>query len=132
VLTRTVQGQVDAMARKFIAGASPADALPHLRNRWDQGIAFSVDLLGEACLSGQEAQVYQRRYIELIEQLSFDLAGWPSNDLLERDHLGSIPRINVSIKISSLSARLKPIDPQSSIESLIETLSPILTLAGEK
>ena len=33
---------------------------------WKQGVAFSVDLLGEACVSEAEAEVCRRRYLDLL------------------------------------------------------------------
>src|SRR5205085_10151989 len=38
---------VARMARQFIAGATPAQALPKLRAMWTAGEAATVDLLGE-------------------------------------------------------------------------------------
>src|SRR5262249_48933417 len=48
------------------------------------------------------------------------------------DHLGPIPRTNVSIKISSLSARCDPIDTEGAVGDLMKRLGPILTAAGER
>jgi RHH-type proline utilization regulon transcriptional repressor/proline dehydrogenase/delta 1-pyrroline-5-carboxylate dehydrogenase len=42
------------MAAKFIAGEDAESALPALRTLWDEGVAFSVDLLGEACVGQTE------------------------------------------------------------------------------
>src|SRR3954468_17579252 len=68
-LAGTIASQIRAMAEKFIAGTDGASALPRLRELWDRGMAFSVDLLGEACVSDAEAANYQRQYLELIENL---------------------------------------------------------------
>ena len=46
-----------------------ASALPTLKKQWNEGVAFSVDLLGEACVSDEEAAAYQRRYLDLVETL---------------------------------------------------------------
>src|SRR5205807_723198 len=94
-----------------------------------RGMAFSVDLLGEACVSDEEAAAYQQRYLDLVDQLPQQVASWPANPLLESDHLGPIPRANVSIKISSLFARTKPIDTDGSIRGLLAALAPILESA---
>ncbi|HEY8667368.1 MAG TPA: proline dehydrogenase family protein, partial [Tepidisphaeraceae bacterium] len=128
-LASTIGGQIQSMAEKFILAESAAAALPKLRGLWDQSIAFSVDLLGEACVSDAEAAEYQRRYLELIEVLAEQTRDWPANPVLETNHLGAIPRANVSVKISSLSARIKPADTEGSVERLMETLRPILQAA---
>ena len=97
-------GAVAALVRAQ-TGTDAASALPNLRTLWDDGIAFSVDLLGEACVSDAEAEAYQNKYLDLVNNLPATVASWKPNARLESDHLGPIPRTNVSIKISSLSAR---------------------------
>ena len=128
---RTVAGQITAMGQRFIAGTDAVSALPKLKKLWSQGIGFSVDLLGEACLSNAEAQVYQGKYLDLVTNLPASTAAWPANDCLEHDHLGPIPRTNVSIKISSLFARTDAIDIDGSIAGLIEALRPVLEAARD-
>jgi RHH-type proline utilization regulon transcriptional repressor/proline dehydrogenase/delta 1-pyrroline-5-carboxylate dehydrogenase len=130
-LTSTVTSQVKTMASQFIAGTDAADALPKLRKLWDQGASFTVDLLGEACLSDEEATAYQQRYADLITSLPKAVADWPAQPGLESDHLGPIPRVNVSIKISSLYARTNPIDFEGSLAGLEAALAPLLRAAGE-
>jgi RHH-type transcriptional regulator, proline utilization regulon repressor / proline dehydrogenase / delta 1-pyrroline-5-carboxylate dehydrogenase len=124
--------QITGMASKFIAGTDAASALPGLKQLWNDGIAFSVDLLGEACVSDEEADHYRDKYLDLIRNLPEQVASWPANARLERDHLGPIPRTNVSIKISSLSARCDPIDAEGGIRDLLTRLEPILETARDK
>ncbi|MFM7051263.1 MAG: proline dehydrogenase family protein, partial [Planctomycetota bacterium] len=132
VVTKTMSSQITGMAQKFIAGTDAATALPTLRRIWDSGLCFSVDLLGEACVSDEEAEAYRRKYLDLIENLPQTVASWAGNPRLESDHLGAIPRTNVSIKISSLSARVDPIDTEGSIRGLLENIGPILEAAKKK
>ncbi len=124
--------QITAMAGNFIAGTDAASALPRLRGLWDEGSAFSVDLLGEACVSDEEARAYQARYLDLLEKLPEEVAGWPANLRLETDHLGPVPRTNVSIKISALSARTDAIDFEGSLRALEEALGPVLRAAAQR
>ncbi|MFG0326397.1 MAG: proline dehydrogenase family protein [Phycisphaerales bacterium JB037] len=131
LMTSTISGQIKSMAGKFIAGVDAADALPGLRKLWDRGIAFSVDLLGEACVSDAEADAYQAKYLDLIENLPGEASGWKAQPVLESDHLGGIPRVNVSVKISSLSARCNPIDTEGSIRDLLTRLEPVLETARD-
>ncbi len=131
-MTKTVAGRIEAMGKRFIAGTNAASALPMLESLWKEGMAFSVDLLGEACVSNAEAAEYQRRYLDLVDNLPDSVAAWPSNPVLECDHLGPIPRANVSIKISSLFARTDPIDHAGSLDGLVQSLRPILERAAER
>ena len=93
-LASTVTNQIQSMAERFIAGTDAQSALPRLRELWDRGMCFSVDLLGEFCVSDEEAAVYQKRYLDLISTLPQQVAAWPTNPVLESDHLGAVPRID--------------------------------------
>ena len=84
---RTIASQIEQMAGTFIAGGELESALPVLEERWREGIAFSVDVLGEACVSHAEAAGYAQRYLTLIEKLPAMIADWPANDRLEMDNL---------------------------------------------
>ena len=128
----TVSGQIKAMAQKFIAGTDAAGALPMLKKLWEGGTAFSVDLLGEACVSDEEADAYQAKYLDLVSTLPGVVSGWPRQDLLEQDHLGAIPRCNVSVKVSSLSARCDAIGFDGAIADIMKRLMPILEVARDK
>jgi RHH-type proline utilization regulon transcriptional repressor/proline dehydrogenase/delta 1-pyrroline-5-carboxylate dehydrogenase len=132
LLAKTMSGQITGMAERFIAGTDAKSALPQLKKLWSQGIAFSVDLLGEACVSDSEAEAYRGKYLDLIRNLPQDVAAWPANPRLESDHLGAIPRVNVSIKISSLYAKTDPIAFEGSIRGLMDTLLPVLEAARER
>ena len=106
-----------------------ASALPALDRMWRQGMCFSVDLLGEACVSDEEARLYRQKYLDLVENLPKRVAAWPAKPVLESDHLGPVARTNVSIKISSLSARVDPIDTDGSVRALMAEIRPILEAA---
>ncbi|MEC9373017.1 MAG: bifunctional proline dehydrogenase/L-glutamate gamma-semialdehyde dehydrogenase, partial [Planctomycetota bacterium] len=107
-------------------------ALPGLKRLWDDDIAFSVDLLGEACVSDAEADMYRDKYLDLVANLPETVSSWKKNELLERDHLGPIPRTNVSVKVSALSAKDDPIDTEGAIRDIMSRLVPILELARDR
>jgi RHH-type proline utilization regulon transcriptional repressor/proline dehydrogenase/delta 1-pyrroline-5-carboxylate dehydrogenase len=130
-LHRVVSSQVESMARRFIAGQDVQDALPRLRRRWQDGIAFSIDLLGEACLHQQEAHAYQVRYLETIGALAGAVGQWPAQPRLDADHLGPIPRGNISIKVSALAGKVDPLDYQGSLRRLMAGVEPILAAAAQ-
>ncbi|MEM9020635.1 MAG: proline dehydrogenase family protein [Planctomycetota bacterium] len=132
LMSKTIASQIVAMAKRYIAGVDADSAVPGLRRRWDDGIAFSVDLLGEACVSEKEAEGYRARYLDLITTLAEEVKAWPAHAHLERDHLGPIPRANVSIKVSSLVAKFDPIDFQGSIDRCFGAIQPLLEAAGKR
>ena len=126
---KAIRSQVEQMARSFIAGSTVEEAAPRLAELWQHGRAWSVDLLGETTISDREADRYRDRCVEALTLLAREAAMWPSLPLLERDHLGPIPRVQLSIKISALSPHLDPIDPEGSYHSVAARLRPILDLA---
>ena len=129
---KTIGGQIHSMAEKFIAGIDAASAVGNLKGLWNDGIAFSVDLLGEACVSDVEAEEYQAKYLDLVNNLPEKVAGFKANERLESDHIGKVPRTNVSVKISSLSPMVDAIDTEGSIAALMKRLLPILEAAKAK
>ena len=131
-LAKTISTNIMRMAKTFIAGENLVEALPKLKREWDQGVAFSVDILGEACLSDVEADLYRQRYLELIEGLADEVRWWTTQPILESDHLGPIPQCNVSIKVSSLAADLKIVDFDGTIDRLYESLQPLLHAAATR
>lgn len=130
--TGVIASQIKGMASKFIAGTDAKTALPGLESLWKDGIASSVDLLGETCVSDEEADSYANKYMDLVATLPGAMAGWSPNTRLESDHLGAIPRCNVSIKISALSARLSVTDPEGGMKDLLRRLMPILETARDR
>src|SRR5205807_10337327 len=79
------------MAHRLIVGETPASALGVLRELWSDGVARSVDLLGEATVTQSEADRYAARCDAALADLARAQAGWPGRDVLERDSLGPIP-----------------------------------------
>ncbi|MDF2459470.1 MAG: putA [Nitrospira sp.] len=126
---RAIRAQVEQMARTFIAGSSIEDAVPVLGAVWTGGKAWSVDLLGEATISDQEADRYRDRCVAALDALAQASGAWPATPLLEQDHLGAVPRVQLSLKISALSPHLDPIDPEGSFRSVAARLRPIVDAA---
>lgn len=124
-----IAGQMTGMAQKFIAGTTAAEAMGALRKIWDSDLAFTLDLLGEATVSEAEAQTYVARYNEILDTLVAQTASWPAKPLLEQASWGSVPRVNVSVKVSSLYSQIDPIDFQSSIDAVKERLRPLFRKA---
>jgi proline dehydrogenase len=119
------------MAHRFIVGESPASALGVLRELWNDGVASSVDLLGEATVTQTEADRYAARCEEALSDLARAQASWPERDGLERDSIGPIPRTNVSVKISALTPLLRPDAPERGRLDAAARLRPLLRHALE-
>jgi RHH-type proline utilization regulon transcriptional repressor/proline dehydrogenase/delta 1-pyrroline-5-carboxylate dehydrogenase len=119
---------VSGMARQFIAGRNPEDVMKTLRKKRRQGIGFTVDLLGEAVVSEEEAAEYTGRCQELLEHLVRETHGW-TDPLGESSEL--FPVVNVSVKISALYSQMNPADPADAVAHLAPKLRPILRRAKE-
>ena len=124
-LADTVASQIVAMAGKFIladdvqAAPAPVAGVPLARHDMQHRPAGRG--LPQRCRSRRPTQ---RRYLALIDTLAREAQAWPVDVALDADPFGPIPRANVSVKISSLSARIKPADSKGSIQRLIEALTP--------
>ncbi len=127
---RIIRGRVASFARQFIAGSDPQDALNTLRQMWNQGLAFTVDLLGEAVLTNNEARAYASRYMTLLDFLCAETKNWPPNPMLDMDDKGTIPRLDISLKVSSFYSQLDPIDWEGSVRNTVSGLTDILEKAG--
>ncbi len=114
----------EALASRFIAPSGidgVRTTLQYLENhrRWG-----SFDILGELVLSDEEATHYKEGYLHLLERL--------------RDHPqagkrtpGDIPQLQISIKLSALTADFNPIDPKGAIARVRESADEVFSLAQE-
>src|SRR3954467_3875423 len=117
------------MAQRFIVGATPKDAVPTLRGLWNDGIASSVDLLGEATVTQPEADRYAARCADALEVLADAYSRLPDQPQLETDDVGPLPRANLSVKVSALTPLLRPDAPDIGREDAARRLRPLLARA---
>lgn len=132
LMAAAVRKNVTQMARMFITGESPKDALTSLVKSRTQNIGFTVDLLGEATLSEDEALEYQTRYVDLIDYLSKEAQTWAPIDLIDTDDEGPIPRVNVSIKLTALYSQINEKSWEHSKEMLKNRIRPLFSLGKER
>jgi RHH-type proline utilization regulon transcriptional repressor/proline dehydrogenase/delta 1-pyrroline-5-carboxylate dehydrogenase len=117
------------MAHRFIAGSTVAEALKTIAAMRRRPLTFTIDLLGEATITEAEAEHYQHQYFELIEGLSREVNTWPAVPQIDSDAAGPIPRVNVSVKLSSLYSQFDAIAPEATSDAVRGRLRPILRLA---
>lgn len=125
LMAGAIKKNVTSMAKMFITGETPDEALTVLKKARKNNMTFTVDILGEATLSEKEALEYQKRYIELIEWLAKDAAKWEEIPLLDRDADGPIPKINVSVKMTAVYSQINDKAWEESKTMLKERLRPI-------
>jgi RHH-type proline utilization regulon transcriptional repressor/proline dehydrogenase/delta 1-pyrroline-5-carboxylate dehydrogenase len=124
-------GGVRHMAHRFIVGDSPAAALGVFRGLWDRGVASSVDLLGEATVTAEEAERYAARCADALEVIGGAAPKWRSHPRLEHDSVGPVPRANVSVKVSALTPLLRPDAPAIGRRDAAQRLRPLLRRARD-
>ena len=79
---------------------------------WRTGSATTVDLLGEKTVVAAEADRYAdagRWSSTLTDASVTDQPPWAPDDHLERDDLGPLPRVNVSVKPTALAVHYEPL-----------------------
>lgn len=129
---RMIQAGTTRMARQFVAGSSLDQIAKRLRRQWDQGFAFTLDVLGEATITEKEADLYRDEYLALLERLGPETRQWPRKDRLEQASYGWVPRLNLSIKVSALFSLFDPIDEPGTIKGVGARLREILRQARQQ
>jgi len=132
MIARSIAGNIVGMASQFIVGANPEEALSGLGKLRSQGMAFTVDLLGEAVVSEREAEEYLRRYFHLLDFLSDASGNWqPLGGVSGELDWGHAPKVNVSLKTSAMYSQMNPCAFEASISMAKERLRPIFRKALE-
>ncbi|HWK25306.1 MAG TPA: proline dehydrogenase family protein [Solirubrobacter sp.] len=120
------------MAHRFIVGERPDAALGVLRDLWKDGVASTVDLLGEATVTQAEAQRYADRCADALDTIAGAAAAWPPREQLERDSAGPLARANLSVKVSALTPLLRADAPERGKRDAADRLRPLLRRAAER
>jgi RHH-type proline utilization regulon transcriptional repressor/proline dehydrogenase/delta 1-pyrroline-5-carboxylate dehydrogenase len=120
------------IAHRFIVGETPKEALSVLSQLWSRGVASSVDLLGEATVTEAEADRYAERCATALRELADAVRRWPPRPRLERDGSGTLPRANLSVKVSALTPLLRPDAPELGKRDAATRLRPLLVAARDQ
>ena len=119
------------MAHRFIVGEDPKAALGVLRDLWRDGVASSVDLLGEMTVTQAEAERYAARCAEALDVIAAATREWPARPQLERDGAGPLPRANLSVKVSALTPLLRADAPERGKRDAADRLRGLLRRARD-
>jgi RHH-type proline utilization regulon transcriptional repressor/proline dehydrogenase/delta 1-pyrroline-5-carboxylate dehydrogenase len=119
IVAPLVRKTFGGLSQRFMAGQDLRQVLRTLSRLHHQGMGYSLDLLGEAVLSEEEAGRYQQAYLDLLRQLARATGDKPG----QRPH--------VSLKLSSLYSQITAEDPRGSVRAIAERLRPLLRTARE-
>lgn len=117
------------MAGRFIAGKDAKEVTHAIERLRHHNLAFTVDLLGEAVISEAEAEAFQQRYLDLLRELTAVAQRWPHNAQTDSAPFGPVPRVNISIKLTALTAHFDPMASEATAEAVKTRLRPLLRLA---
>ncbi len=106
-----VRHSVQRLARQFLAEETPRALARLLSSVRALPAHVSLDVVGEAVLGDADADAYCNRVMRLVETLSGEANG------------------DVSIKLSALTPRFDPIDPEGSAARIWKRLAPIVDAA---
>jgi proline dehydrogenase len=119
------------LGRRFIVASDAQAAIRPLAKVWRAGACNSLDLLGEATVSEQEAERYAARCLSALDCLARSSRTWREQPLLDFDSVGRLPRAHLSIKLSALTADLRPDAPERGVASARDRLRDLLRAARE-
>jgi len=117
---------VRRMANRFIVKHDNKSLTGYIQALEAKGYLFTLDVLGEAVHGEHEAEAFFQRYLDLTSHLGRRLGRRRSPA-----PPGSGPRVNLSIKLSSLTSHFDPWDPEGSTAVIQKRLRPLFRAARE-
>lgn len=130
-VARILKSGMKSLAEQFIVGRDVDDALNALEKFRNEGLAISLDIVGEEALSDRETSLYARKYENLVRATAPIVNSWTDIPLLDEDNRGPIARLDVSLKATSFYSHVDPIDWEGSIENTKRNLAGVFIAAQE-
>lgn len=127
----TVAPAVETLAHKYISGENIKQVVRTLERLRKDKMGFTVDLLGEAVITETEAQVYLNRYLELMQELSIAAKNWSQVDAIDKADNETLPRVQVSVKLTAFYSQFDPLDPKGSEVKVGDKIRLLLRRAAE-
>ena len=115
LLGKTIRKNLESMARQFIIGSTVPETVRNIGKFRLKGFAFTLDVLGEATVSEQEADAYVENYMRLLDGLEREQSDWPALGGDSSLDWGHAPKIDLSIKPSALYSQMNPADFEGSV-----------------
>ncbi|MGK7917483.1 MAG: L-glutamate gamma-semialdehyde dehydrogenase [Prochloraceae cyanobacterium] len=131
IAAATIIKAVETLAHKYIAGENIQQAIKTIERLRKDKMAFTIDLLGEAVITEAEAKSYLQGYLDLIEQLTQEGKKWSVVPEIDTADDISLPRVQVSVKLTAFYSQFDPIDPQGSKEKVCDRIRILLRRAKE-
>ncbi|WP_019507641.1 L-glutamate gamma-semialdehyde dehydrogenase [Pleurocapsa sp. PCC 7319] len=127
----TITKAVETLAYKYIAGENIAEVIKTIDRLRKQGMTYTIDLLGEAVITENEAQDYLQRYLDLMEQLTQKAQTWKRVEGIDLADGEDLPQVQVSVKLTAFYSQFDPLDPVGSKAQVCDRLRILLRRAAE-
>lgn len=131
VAATTVSTAVEALAHKYIAGENVQQVIKTIERLRKDKMAFTIDLLGEAVIAESEAQLYLKKYLELMQQLTEAAKNWKTIPQIDEADGQPIPKVQVSVKLTAFYSQFDPLDDKGSEEKVSDRIRILLRRAQE-
>ena len=129
LMSKAIRYSIEKLGSQFIVGDTAGKAMKRLAGIRRDGCAFSIDILGEAVVSEEEADAYAAQYGALIRDLEEAQKTWsplasPGKGSSPLDW-GYSPMVSISLKPSSLYSQMRPQNLQGSVRAVLTRLRPL-------
>ena len=105
---KEIRAGVESLAQQFIIGQTPQDAVDLPGELRSQGSCRQPRYLRRGSLSEKEANNLLDITLDLLGLSARNCRLYPRSPILDKDDRGSIPRLDISLKISSFIPSLTP------------------------
>jgi RHH-type proline utilization regulon transcriptional repressor/proline dehydrogenase/delta 1-pyrroline-5-carboxylate dehydrogenase len=127
----TITKAVETLAYKYIAGQNIKEIIKTIERLRKEGMAFTIDLLGEAVITEAEAQSYLNSYLQLLEQLTQQAKQWSRQEKIDLAAGEELPQVQVSVKLTAFYSQFDPLDPEGSKQRVYDRICLLLRRAKE-
>ncbi len=127
----TISKATETLAFKYIAGETIQQVIKAVERLRREKMGFTIDLLGEAVITEVEAHSYWQSYLDLMEQLAQQARTWSTVPQIDEADGESMPRVQVSVKLTAFYAQFDPLDPVGSKNQVAERIRGLLRRAQE-
>jgi len=127
----TVAPAVETLAYRYISGETIDRAIKAIERMRKDKLTFTMDLLGEAVITEEEAQAYLQRYLDLMAQLSEAAKNWKTVDAIDMANGKALSKVQVSVKLTAFYSQFDPLDAEGSRAKVSEHIRTLLRRAQD-
>lgn len=122
VVRMAIRQAMKIMGHQYVMGRTIQEALERSQKKNNKKFRYSFDMLGEAALTGADAERYRQAYAQAIEVLGAHVKKTGPGE-------GMVTAPSISVKLSALHPRYHPDQRARVLEELVPTVLDLATLA---